>query len=140
MRVTPPTIGWNIRSGGELHGSHNQTQSGLVDGTPSGYCEAYPDLDAALTYVRSLDRFGPVMIWGSSYTGAFIFQLATKNPGAVDGLMAFSPSADGPLKDCLEKDWAGDINIPMLALRTSDDDFVIAFCFCPAPYLCTRLI
>ena len=57
-----------------------------------------------LPMFRSLDRFGPVMIWGSSYTGALIFQLATKNPGAVDGLMAFSPSADEPLKDCLEKD------------------------------------
>ncbi len=115
------TIGWDIRSGGALYGSSNQTRAELVDGTPSGYCEAYPDLEAALTYVEGLDRSGPTMVWGSSYTGALVFQLAAKNSGAVDGVMAFSPAAGGPLTDCLARDWASDIDVPMLALRTETE-------------------
>lgn len=115
------TIGWDIRSGGELYGSYNQTQAGLVEGTASGYCETYPDLEAALMYVESLNRSGPTIVWGSSYTGALVFQLAAKNSGAIDGVMAFSPAAGGPLTECLARDWAGDVDVPMLALRTETE-------------------
>lgn len=112
------TLAWDTRSGGQRYGSFNRTLVDAGDTDPWAYCEAYPDLEAALSYVERLDRSGPTIAWGSSFSGALVFQLAAKNPDSVSGVMAFSPAAGDPLKDCMAKNWAMGVKAPMLALRT----------------------
>jgi hypothetical protein len=44
-------VAWDLRVGGGLHGVPNRTVSGLDPASPTGFCDAYPDLQAALDFV-----------------------------------------------------------------------------------------
>ncbi|MBY0306601.1 MAG: hypothetical protein B7Y43_09760 [Sphingomonas sp. 28-62-20] len=74
------------RSGGDLFGQ-NQTAD-AVSGQPS-YLDAKADLQAALNWAKPQGK--PVLLWGSSYSSALVFLVAAENPGAVAGLLSFSP-------------------------------------------------
>lgn len=74
------------RSGGDLFGP-NQTAD-AVSGQPS-YLDAKADLQAALNWAKPQGK--PVLLWGSSYSSALVFLVAAENPGAVAGLLSFSP-------------------------------------------------
>ena len=110
-------IAWDQRAGGALFGNDNRTLAGLPDNAPSDYCDAYADLEAALAFVINEELADRVVVWGSSYSGALVFQLAAKEPEHVAGVIAFSPASGGPLKECRARRWVGVINAPMFALR-----------------------
>lgn len=107
-------IAWDQRSGGKLYGGNNRTKNGLIEGTAKGYCDAYPDLQAALDYAIDHNFADEVFIWGSSYSGALVFQLAAKNPDKISGVMAFSPASGKPLAPCLATQWIDRVKAPML--------------------------
>jgi len=107
-------IAWDQRSGGKLYGGNNRTKDGLADGTPKGYCDAYPDLQAALNMTIDQGHADKAFVWGSSYSGALIFQLAANNPGTVKGVMAFSPANGKPLANCLAAEWVDQVKVPVL--------------------------
>ncbi len=69
-------IAWDQRSGGDTYGSENRTVKGLAEGTPASYCDAAADLSAALTHVLDHGFADKVIVWGSSYSAAMVFQLA----------------------------------------------------------------
>ena len=81
------TLATDQRSGGAAYGRRNETADRL--GRDPGYAAALPDLEAALAWVA--DKGGPVLAWGSSYTAALVFVLAARHPGALAGVLAFSP-------------------------------------------------
>lgn len=113
--------GYNIiavdqRSGGDRFGGTNRTMAGL-DGRDYGYCEAYPDLEAALGYARAAGFNGPLAAWGSSYSAALVFQLAARHASRVSAVLAFSPAAGAPLADCALKPYLEQPLAPTLALR-----------------------
>lgn len=114
-------IAWDQRSGGERFGSKNRTVAGLAPGTPATYCDAYPDLQAALDFVTSQALADRVVVWGSSYTAALVFRLAAENPETVRGVLAFSPAAGGPLVDCRARMWVDRIAAPMFAWRPASE-------------------
>jgi pimeloyl-ACP methyl ester carboxylesterase len=113
-------IAWDLRSGGDLHGQPNRTAEAL--GTePPGYCDVYPDLQAALDHVVASGLAKKAFVWGSSYSAALVFQLAARNPEHVAGVLAFSPAGGGPVADCLARDWLDRITAPAIAFRPASE-------------------
>jgi len=108
------------RRGGNRFGEPNRTVEALDD-AEYGYCDAYPDLEAALTKVRDLGFTGPVVAWGSSYSAALVFRLAAEHPDDVSAVLAFSPASGGPLADCAPRLFSGEIEVPVLALRPASE-------------------
>lgn len=113
--------GYNVlaidqRSGGTRFDGVNRTVAGL-DGKDYSYCEAYPDLVAALTFARDSGFGGRLAIWGSSYSAALLFQLGAENKGEVDAILGFSPASGAPMADCAPTQYLSQIDVPVLALR-----------------------
>ena len=74
------------RSGGSLYGP-NETASRL--GKPATYEDAKADLVAALDW--ALPQHLPIILWGSSYSAALIFEIAAEHANQVSAILAFSP-------------------------------------------------
>ena len=113
--------GYNVllvdqRSGGDVFGGRNRTAAGIDDSVPAAYCDAYPDLDAAVDFMRGSAFDGPLAVWGSSYSAALVFRVAA-NRDDVDAVLAFSPASGGPLADCRPDEVLEEIEVPVLALR-----------------------
>lgn len=81
------TLAVSQRSGGAQFGGENETAQG-VGGAPD-YFHAYPDMEAALAFARG--KAGRVVVWGSSYSSALVFKLASEHPKGVVGVLSFSP-------------------------------------------------
>ena len=113
--------GYNVlaidqRSGGDQFGGVNRTMAGL-ERQDYGYCEAYPDLEAALGFARDEGFDGRLAIWGSSYSAALVFQLGARNGAEVDAVLGFSPASGAPLADCALLPYLEQLEMPVLALR-----------------------
>lgn len=113
-------IAWDQRSGGETYGESNRTKASLGD-KPGGFCDAYPDIEAALVFGKTIAADAPVIIWGSSYSGALVFQAAAKNPDDVKGVIAFSPAAGGPLVDCRARAYLDEVKAAAFVLKPASE-------------------
>ena len=114
-------IAWDQRSGGDRFGSANRTVAALPAGTPDTYCDAYPDLVAAVGAVAEAGLAERVFVWGSSYSAALAVRLAAEHPERVAGALAFSPAAGGPMAECRAREWLGRLQAPLLALRPASE-------------------
>lgn len=74
------------RSGGEDFGAVNETVKAL--GKETSFSAAKADLEAALDWAS--DKKLPVIIWGSSYSAALVYELAAENPDRITAALAFS--------------------------------------------------
>ncbi|MDH3620779.1 MAG: lysophospholipase [Gammaproteobacteria bacterium] len=113
--------GYNVlaidqRSGGDRFGGINRTLQAL-GGEKFGYCDVYPDLEAALEFVRADGFDGPLAVWGSSYSAALVFQLGAKKSEEISAILAFSPASGAPLANCDAQQFIDDLSAPVLALR-----------------------
>lgn len=115
------TIAWDQRSGGDTYGDTNRTVLGLAPSTPDDFCSAYPDLQAALDYVVAEGVAEEVVVWGSSYSGALVFRLASENADRVSGVIAMSPASGGPMTDCRARDWLAGVEAPIYVLRLASE-------------------
>lgn len=77
------------RAGGDLWEHANETVR--VRGGTTGYLDALPDLEGALSYATRTWSRTPVIVWGSSYSASLVFFLAARHPSEVAGLLSFSP-------------------------------------------------
>lgn len=114
-------IAWDQRTGGDIYGEANRTANGLPDGERPSYCDAYPDLQAALDYVLSGGEAETAIVWGSSYSAALVFRLAAENVGNVSGVLAFSPASGGPMERCRARIWANDVKAPVAVYKPSSE-------------------
>jgi len=108
------------RAGGDRFGGVNRTVQGR-GGAEAGYCEAYPDLVAALDWAIARGLDGPRFAWGSSYSAGLVLKLAAEHGGQLSGVLAFSPASGEPMKDCDPMAVAGEIHVPVLVLRPPDE-------------------
>ena len=92
-----------------------------LDKTDYGYCEVYPEIEAALNYAMSSGFSGPLAVWGSSYSAALVFQLGAKNEPSVDAILGFSPASGGPLAECAPSLYLAELSVPALALRPQSE-------------------
>jgi formylglycine-generating enzyme required for sulfatase activity/alpha-beta hydrolase superfamily lysophospholipase len=119
--------GYNVlavdqRSGGSRFGSENRTVAALPeDQKELGYCEAWPDLVAALRYAAILDLGEKRFVWGSSYSAGLVVKLGAEHGDLLDGVLAFSPAAGGPMADCDPSEFISQLAVPTLALRPGSE-------------------
>ena len=82
----------DARAGNRMAGVPNETALAARNARKAaGYLDARPDLIAALQYARKNHAEGPLIVWGSSYSASLALELAGRQPGMVDGVLAFSP-------------------------------------------------
>jgi alpha-beta hydrolase superfamily lysophospholipase len=108
------------RSGGTLFGP-NETVARLS--TSASYAAAKADLVAALDWATQ--RHLPVILWGSSYSAALIFEVAADHAGQVNALLAFSPGEYLETPDEVAKA-AAQVQIPIYVTSSSSADEVSA--------------
>lgn len=104
------------RSGGPLYGP-NETASRL--GKPATYEDAKADLEAALDWAQP--RRLPIILWGSSYSAALVFEVAAEHMNRVSAIVAFSPG------EYLDKSGAvahaaARVQVPIYITSSSDAD------------------
>ncbi|WP_191859987.1 alpha/beta hydrolase [Hanstruepera ponticola] len=117
--------GYNIlavdqRVGGQLLGNYNRTVAD-IDINRFNYCDAYPDLEASLKYMKNTSNTGKIIVWGSSYSATLAIKLAYNNPDIVDAVLAFSPASGEPMNGCQPNPYFESIKTPMLLLRPSSE-------------------
>ena len=108
------------RLGGELFGSTNRT----VSKNPARdwkYCDAYPDLTAALDYAKTLRPARPIIVWGSSYSATLALRLAADRASDLKAVLAFSPASGPSMGDCQPVPYAARVKIPALVVRPTDE-------------------
>jgi pimeloyl-ACP methyl ester carboxylesterase len=103
------------RAGGDRFGGVNRTVAELD--REYGYCEAYPDLEAALAWAVESGPSDRIAVWGSSYSAALVIRLAVDHPESVDAVLAFSPASGDPMEGCQPDGVLGDLGTPTMALR-----------------------
>ncbi|WP_411768839.1 alpha/beta hydrolase family protein [Winogradskyella sp. A3E31] len=113
--------GYNIlaidqRVGGQIYGSYNRSVA-KIKHRDYGYCDAYPDLEAALDYVIENGFNGPRIAWGSSYSGSLVIQLGHNRPDDIDAILAFSPASSQQLEECLPSPYFETLKPSLLILR-----------------------
>lgn len=113
--------GYNVmavdqRVGGSRFGGSNRTVEGLAH-EATGYCAAYPDLEATLKFASEEGFTGPTVAWGSSYSAALVLRLGAEHGDALSGVLSFSPASGPSLADCHPDDFADKVKIPALLLR-----------------------
>jgi len=117
--------GYNVlsidqRSGGQLFGSYNRTVANNNLDKPD-YCDAYPDLEAALDYVIQQGFSGKILVWGSSYSAALVIKLAHDHPEEINAVLAFSPAAGEALGACQPNQYFETLAMPILILRPESE-------------------
>lgn len=102
------------RSGNKVNEVINEThKDATAKGKPTKYADAYPDLEAALTYAKQNFPSRKIIVWGSSYSASLVFILTQKNPESVAGIVAFSPGEYFEFQDKQIKDYAKEISCPV---------------------------
>ncbi|MEO7169917.1 MAG: alpha/beta hydrolase [Sphingomonas sp.] len=110
------------RSGGGLYGPNETAalippQKGRSE--DAGYPTAEPDLQAALDW--GVRQKLPLILWGSSYSAALVFDVVAQNPGKVKALLAFSPGEYMPDKHFVDRA-ARVLTIPVFVTSSSDPE------------------
>ena len=108
------------RQGGERLGGHNRTVA-AHEGAAYSYCDALPDLEAALAFVRERNPAARPILWGSSYSAALVMQVAAAHPDAVSGVLAFSPASGEAMDGCRPEPFADGLTVPLLVLRPQSE-------------------
>lgn len=106
------------RRGGQRFGNYNRTVAKIARNT-YGYCDAYPDLKAALGFVTTTNFTGKKIVWGSSYSATLGIKLASENLDDIDGVLAFSPASGDPMEGCRPEELIKTLKTPLLLLRPS---------------------
>lgn len=104
-----------------MYGRSNRTAREASEAAQAAYCDVYPDLQAAVDYVVAEELATTVVVWGSSYSGALVFELAAHNPERVEGVIAFSPAGGGPMAECRAREWVDSVHAPMVVFRPQSE-------------------
>ncbi|HPG11932.1 MAG TPA: alpha/beta fold hydrolase [Chitinophagaceae bacterium] len=110
------TLAIDLRSGGQLYGSWNRTIAENQARNPS-YCDAYPDIEAAVKYLLEKTQDKKMILWGSSFSGALVIQYAARHPEHVKAVLGFSPASGEPMEGCQPEQDFDKIEMPLLVLR-----------------------
>lgn len=108
------------RRGGDRFGGINRTVA-ATGSAEYAYCDAYADLEAALSFASEYGFSGPFIAWGSSYSAALVFKLAALHPDQIDVVLAFSPAAGEAMAGCQPDLFSGEVSQPLLALRPASE-------------------
>lgn len=108
------------RRGGDRFGGPNRTTADLA-GIEFGYCNVYPDMEAALGFVVERGFVGPLVAWGSSYSAALAIRLAADHGDRLAAALAFSPASGKPMDGCGPELYTAQVEVPILVLRPANE-------------------
>jgi len=109
----------DLRSGGDKFGGTNKTASAFEGKVP--YCDALPDMQASVEWVTKMHAKTKVIIWGSSYSAAAVFRIASENPYTINAVMGFSPASGDAMGNCKSEPYLDKVNMPAIAFRPSTE-------------------
>ena len=118
--------GFNIltidqRVGGQYYyGGYNRTVA-EISKNEFGYCDAYPDMVAALKYLKDNGFAGKTILWGSSYSATLALKLADNNNDKIDGVLAFSPASGNPMEGCQPDAHIKALKMPLLLMKPASE-------------------
>lgn len=110
----------DLRVGGQLLGNYNRTVADITVNRYN-YCDAYPDLEASLNYIKSKNHSNKLIVWGSSFSATLAIKLAHNHPEDIDAVLAFSPASGEPMAGCEPNGLFKTLKSPMLLLRPYDE-------------------
>ena len=115
--------GWDVvavdlREGGSRFGGVNRTAE---DDDVVDYGAAEDDILGGVSYVRAIRADIPLVLWGSSFSGALAMRAGAQRPADVSAVLAFSPAAGGPLADCRGEEMTAGMLAPVLVLRPASE-------------------
>ncbi len=83
----------DLRSGGEVNGVRNESfYKAQREMKATKYINSYPDIEAAISYVKEYYAEGKIILWGSSYSSSLVLKYAGDNPDMVHAILSFSPA------------------------------------------------
>lgn len=107
------------RSGMKVLGTTNETYArAKKQGKPTGYVDAKPDIEAALSFARKVSG-KPVIIFGSSYSASLALLIASENNQDIAAVIAFSPGEY--LKGVVLSETIESIKVPTLVLSAKNE-------------------
>ena len=111
------------RSGHGVNGVTNETNKAAAKaGLPDGYADAYPDLEAALTYLVGQYHPKQLIAWGSSYSASLVLILASEHPQDVQAALAFSPGEYFSFNGKHISDYAARITQPVFITSAKSEE------------------
>lgn len=111
------------RSGGVANGVINEVyQAAKAANLPTGYINAYPDLEAALDYVTATYMPNQLIVWGSSYSASLALILASENPDKISAVLAFSPGEYFALNGKQVAEYAANITQPAFITSAKSEE------------------
>lgn len=128
LEIAPILNSWGFncmaidqRSGMKINGVMNETHKNAKSkGKSTKYTDAYPDLEAALSYVKKEYSPEKLIIWGSSYSSSLVFVLAAKHP-EIKGVLSFSPGEYFKFENKTISDWAKDVKCPVFVTSSKKE-------------------
>jgi pimeloyl-ACP methyl ester carboxylesterase len=116
--------GWDVvavdlREGGSRFGGVNRTAP--PEGGDGDYCAATPDILGGISYVRGVRADIPLVLVGSSYSGALALRAGAFHNNDVSAVVAFSPATGEAVAACRGEDVTGRMLAPILALRPASE-------------------
>ena len=102
------------RSGSGFRGITNETHRAATEKKlPVDFTDAYPDMTAALQYVKAQYQPETLIVWGSSYSASLALILTAQNTADVDAVLAFSPGEYFKFEKKRVADFAAQIQQPV---------------------------
>ncbi|WP_109830660.1 alpha/beta hydrolase [Reichenbachiella versicolor] len=114
----------DLRSGNLVNGVRNQTNADAKRlMKPTSYLDAYPDMVAALDFVKSYCDGAPIIVLGSSYSASLSIRLSSEY-SSISALILFSPgeyfSSAGKGRDYIQT-LAEKVTVPSLIMSSYDE-------------------
>lgn len=111
------------RSGNEVNGILNETHKRAVEkDLKTAYIDATPDLIASLNYAKNQLKAKEIIIWGSSYSAALTFYLASQYPEDIKAIIAFSPGEYFKIGNKSIADFAAQVQCPVFITSARDEE------------------
>ncbi len=109
------------RSGGAVNDTKNKTNAlAKKSGKPTEFIDAFQDIEAAVSYVKTTYSPKKVIIWGSSYSSALVLKYAGDYPEEVQAVLSFSPGEYFGKKEFITKS-AANIKIPVFITSSQSE-------------------
>ena len=111
------------RSGDAVNNVKNETHARATEKElATEYVDALPDLEAALLYTKNELKATKIIVWGSSYSSALVFVLASKYKYKIDGILSFSPGNCFELDGKSIDDYAKDVSCPVFITSAKSEE------------------
>lgn len=110
----------DLHGGGDRFAFPNRTLARHPEAAGFTYCDALPQLQAVVDRIQSWYPDRPLVLWGSSYSGALVLHAAAAR-NDVDRVLAFSPASGEPMAGCSANDVVNRVEVPLLVVRPEEE-------------------